>query len=177
MNNLKGMHCYSVGPIDRVPDAGKQWRLELNEWLPSLGVTHINPHDKPFKSIRETDEDRAEIVALKKKGRLSEVKERYSDIRTVDLRSVDLSSFIIARIDVEAHLCGSYEELFLANSQKKPVLCHIVQGIEETPSWLLFTLPSYSFFNTMEEIKHYLHLVDGMRSDILDKRWVCFNEI
>ena len=176
VGNLNQMMCYSVGPIDRVPDAGKEWRLELDSWLPSLGVTHINPHNKPFKGPQEDDSLREEINSLKKKGisGIAEIREKYSHIRTIDLRCVDLASFLIARIDPNNHMCGTYEEIFTANRQKKPILCHVVGGIENTPNWLAFTLPSWSFFGSMDDLRSYLVDINSSEHYWLDDRWAIF---
>lgn len=174
-NNLRHLCCYSVGAIDRVEGYGKEWRKELDEWLYDMNVIHINPHEKPFKVPQESDEMREEVVKLKKEGRFEEAKERFGIIRTVDLRTVDLSSFIIARIDPDVHLCGTYEEIVTANRQKKPVLCHIVGGTERTPSWLVYMLPGWSFFNNMEEIRDYLHKVDTEDYTKADPRWIFWN--
>lgn len=171
MSNCKNMITYSIGPIDRVPEGGKQWRLDLDKWLPELGITHLNPHNKPFKGPQEDDASRTEINAWKKLGKLKEIREKYNHIRTIDLRCVDYASFLIARIDVSVHMAGTYEEIVTANRQKKPILCHVVQGIEETPNWLVLMLPSWSFFNTMEEIKSYLEKINNTPYDELDKRW------
>lgn len=174
MNNLKDMLCYSVGPIDRVEGAGKEWRLELDTWLPQLGVKHLNPHNKPFKGPSESDEDRQKVNELKKIKAFERIKQIYGNIRKVDLRCVDLSSFLIARIDVDVHMCGTYEEITTANRQKKPILCHVVQGVEHTPSWLIYQLPEWSFFDSMDEIKRYLNGVNTADHYWLDERWTIF---
>lgn len=171
MNNCKNMICYSIGSIDRDPTAGKEWRLELDTWLPQLGIHHINPHNKPFKGPQEDDLAREEIDRLKKERKFKEIREKYGYIRNVDLRCVDYASFLIARIDLDIHLAGSYEEIVTANREKKSVLCHIVQGVEYTPNWLVFMLPEWSFFDSIYEIKDYLFKIDSTSIEELDKRW------
>ena len=176
MGNLNKMMCYSVGPIDRCPDAGKTWRLKLDDWLPKYGVEHLNPHNKPFVGPQEDDTAREAINDLKKEGHVGfgEIREKYSYIREIDLRCVDFASFLIARVEPDHHMCGTYEEIFTANRQKKPVLCHIVGGVEHTPNWLVFTLPPWSFFNSMEEIQNHLNVVNACDPSFLDKRLAVF---
>ena len=171
MNNCNNMTTYSIGAIDRCPNAGKDWRLELDNWLPDLGIKHINPHNKPFIGPQEDDGAREEINNLKKLRKFKEIREKYGHIRTVDLRCVDYASFLIARIDIDIHLTGTYEEIVTGVREKKPILCHIVQGVEHTPSWLILMLPEWSFFDSIEEIKEYLYKIDSTPAEQLDKRW------
>ena len=171
-NNLRNLICYSVGAIDRVEGYGRAWREELNVWLKTMRVQHIDPHHKPFKVPQESDSMREEVVALKKAGNFAVAKERFGIIRSVDLRCVDLSSFLIARIDPDVHMCGTYEEITTANRQKKPILCHIVGGTQHTPSWLVYMLPEWSFFNTMDEIKAHLMHIDEIDPKYADPRWI-----
>lgn len=43
-------------------------------------------------------------------------------IRSVDLRLVDISDFMIVNLDLETHPCGTLEEIFWANRQKSRYL-------------------------------------------------------
>ena len=94
-------------------------------------------------------------------------------IRNTDLRMVDISDFLVVNLDLDIHPCGTYEELFLANRQKKPIILRIKQGKGETPDWLLGTIPHETIFSTWEEVRDYLDLVD--KGKVQDKRWMFFN--
>ena len=98
------------------------------------------------------------------------MKEYMRLIRHVDLRMVDICDFMIVRILPAVHLCGSYEELFLANREKKPILLAVEGGKDATPNWLFGTLPHEYFFGDFDEIKNFLTgISDG--SIEMDKRW------
>ena len=95
-------------------------------------------------------------------------------IRNTDLRMVDLSDFLIVNLDIDKQPCGTYEELFLANRQKKPIILRIPQGKENTPDWLLGTIPHETIFSSWEEIKAYLNTVNEGHGR-LDSRWMFFS--
>ena len=44
---LGGMRTYLAGAMDRVDDGGVGWRNEITPELEALGVTVLNPCDKP----------------------------------------------------------------------------------------------------------------------------------
>ena len=71
-------------------------------------------------------------------------------------------------------MCGSYEEIVTANSQKKPVLIWCEQGKKHAPNWLFFMLPHEHIFNSLDEIFDYLDKINT-ESDISKlKRWFFF---
>jgi hypothetical protein len=76
---------------------------------------------------------------------------------------------------MDVHLCGSYEELFTANRQKKPVLVWCKQGKELAPNWLFFTLPHQHIFGSMSELLDYLHKIDTTNDTSNLDRWFFFN--
>jgi len=96
-------------------------------------------------------------------------------IRSVDLRLVDISDFLIVNLNLEHYACGTWEELFLCNRSKKPILLHIEQGKQHTPDWLFGTMPHQWFFSTWEELKEYLLSIN--KNDNIEhyNRWRFFN--
>ena len=175
VGKLFGSRVYMVGAMDRVPDGGVEWREKLTPKLHKLGVMVYNPCSKPILNpkVLENETTRANINALRENCMFDKLREDYSSIRTVDLRMVDTSDFIIANIDIGVHACGTYEEITTANRQKKPVLIHCEQGLSYIPNWLVMMLPSWCFFHTWNEMIDYLKNVNnGME---VDKRWVFFD--
>lgn len=171
MHRLRGTRCYLAGAMDRVPDGGVVWRQRITPELNDMGIVVMDPCNKPYFGAVENDQQRAERRAWKEAGELRKCGKAMKAIRTMDLRMVDVSDFIVASIDVSVHMCGSYEEISLANRQKKPVLCWVQQGITSTPDWLLGMLPPEFFFSTMEELMCYLHRVDSSPRISHMKRW------
>lgn len=174
MNNLRGLRTYLVGAMDRVPDGGITWRKRISGMLQKMGITVIDPCDKPINGIVEDEETRHWIEYYKETGQYDKIKEKFAIIRSADLRCVDVSDFIIAHIDLDIHACGTYEEIVTANRQKKPVLVWCKQGKHNAPNWLFFMLPHEHIFGSLSDLLKYLDYVD-QEQNIKDlKRWFFF---
>jgi|TARA_R110002110_G_scaffold3190_4_gene16440 hypothetical protein len=177
MNRLHGMRTYLAGAMDRVPDGGVGWRQRIKPVLKSKGVVVLDPCDKPSEVGIEDSCTRESIERLKKEGKFQQVRDDYAVIRTFDLRCVDISDFIIASIDTDVHACGTYEEVSLANSQKKPILIWCQQGKQNAPSWLFFMLPHQHIFGSMDELIEYLEHIDSSEKQVKHlKRWFFFDQ-
>lgn len=170
MNNLKASRCYLFGAIDRCPDGGKTWRKKITRPLKQMGVVPINPLRKPLVGNEETEESRAMRHLAKAAGNFDPVIAEKR-IRSIDLRFVDVTDFQIGMIDVQAYPCGTYEELFTGNRQKKPILIWSPRGKKDIPDWLWWTLPKEFIFENDEEVLEYLRGInDGSIEP--NKRWV-----
>lgn len=176
LNNLKGMRAYLVGAMDRVPDGGVQWREYITPLLSEMNISVINPCKKPVENAKEDDSTRDVIEYYKQSGKFEKIRTEYAHIRNSDLRCVDVSDFIIAQIDMNVHMCGSYEEIVTANRQKKPILVWCKQGKRQAPNWLFFMLPHEHIFGTVEELLLYLWEVNMASDTSLLKRWFFFQE-
>jgi len=170
-NNLKHMRTYLVGAMDRVPDGGIGWRKAITPMLQELSVNVINPCDKPIESAKEGPDTRTIINYYKQTGQFDKIRDEYGHIRNADLRCVDVSDFIIANIDMNVHMCGSYEEISTANRQKKPVLVWCEQGKMLAPNWLFFMLPHEHIFSSMDQLLAYLYDVSRTKEKSKLKRW------
>jgi len=161
--------------MDRVADGGETWRVNLQRKLADLQIYWLDPTHKPIDIGIEDAKMRAEIVELKTIGAYDEIARQVKIIRAVDLRMVDISDFLIVNIDLEVQACGTFEELFLANRQKKPIIIHMEQGKENTPNWLVGTLPHELIFSTWDEIENYLRHVARDSSVRHFNRWFFFD--
>lgn len=176
MNRIRGMRTYLAGAMDRVSDGGVVWRHKITPLLESKGVVVLNPCDKPVEVGIEDSDTRVNIESLKENDEYSKIKKEYGVIRTLDLRCVDISDFLIASIDIDVHACGTYEEISLANSQKKPVLIWCQQGKRLAPNWLYFMLPHQHIFGSIDDLMQYLDYVDSCKDEIEHhKRWFFFD--
>jgi nucleoside 2-deoxyribosyltransferase len=174
MNRLKNQRVYLAGAMDRVPDRGVTWRDNITPFLESLGIVVFNPIKKP--SIQGSEDEQTHIykVKLKKEQKFDELSSLMKTIRSVDLRLVDISDFVIVNLDIDQHPCGTYEEIFLANRSKKPVIIHMEQGKNFAPDWLFGTVPHQMIFSSWDEIKHYLKHIDSCQNIESYKRWQFF---
>lgn len=175
MKNLKGARAYLVGPMDRVKDNGVGWRRSLAPWLREQGIVVLDPTDKPILNLDTPGVAREENSYKKKLRDANEwaaLGEFMSKIRNVDLRLIDISDFIIAKLDMDAKMCGTWEEIITANREKKPVLIVIEGGIAAAPDWLIGMLKTHLdyFHGSIKDLKIKIAgYNDG--SIPMDKRW------
>lgn len=176
MNRLNGMRTYLAGAMDRVSDGGIEWRQKITPLLENYGITVLDPCDKPIKIGIEDSNSRGKIDNYKSSGQYQKIREEFGVIRTLDLRCVDISDFLIASIDIDVHACGTYEEITTANSQKKPVLVWCQQGKENAPNWLFFMIPHEHIFGSLDELFDYLKVVNSEEHVKHYKRWFFFDQ-
>jgi len=74
------------------------------------------------------------------------------------------------------HACGTYEEITVANSQKKPVLVWCQQGKSNAPNWLFFMLPHQHIFGSLNDLLEYLLKVHIGKDIKHYKRWFFFDQ-
>jgi hypothetical protein len=189
-NRLKGHLFYGIGPMDRVPDRGVEWRKDIQEFLwRELEAGFFNPCDKPMDwGVEDEDSRQWRKESLKKaeklfnSGHLHEankiceaVHESMRDIVASDLRGVDTAHAMIMHIDMTTHMCGSYGEQTHACLQRKPVIVHCKQGKYNIPDWLWGICQHQMFFSTWDEVKDYLRHVAFDERVEHHKRWRFIN--
>lgn len=174
MNRLQDQRVYLAGAMDRVSDRGRGWRDDITPFLENLGVIVFNPIKKPTTIGQEDDVTHQHKVKLKMHQQYDELSSLMKTIRSVDLRLVDISDFLIVNLDLDIHPCGTYEEIFWANRQKKPIIVHMVQGKNHTPDWLFGTVPHQMIFSHWDEIKQYLYHINSSENINSYKRWYFF---
>ena len=175
MNRLKNQRVYLAGAMDRVADRGATWRDNITPFLENMGVVVFNPITKPTNTGLEDKDSHVIKTKLKQKERYDELSEMMKVIRRVDLRLVDISDFLIVNLDLDIHPCGTYEEIFWANRQKKPIIIHMVQGKQSAPDWLFGTIPHQMIFSSWESIENYLLHVNSQPGILTYNRWCFFN--
>ena len=172
---LYKQRVYLAGAMDRVADRGRGWRDQITPFLEDLGIVVFNPIKKPTVVGKEDDATHQVKLALKKDKRYEELSSLMKTIRAVDLRLVDISDFLIVNLDLDIHPCGTYEEIFWANRQKKPIIIHMVQGKENTPDWLFGTIPHDMIFSSWDGVRNYLSYINSNTEINTHKRWYFFN--
>ena len=171
INRLKNQRVYLAGAIDRVSDRGIGWRDSISPFLKNLEI-HIN---NPLKKLGDLGIEDS-ITHLKKKA-LKETQDYENlsflmkEIRRIDLRLVDISDFLIVNLDLDTHPCGTYEEIFWANRQKKPIIVHVEQCKQSAPDWLFGAVPHQMIFSTWLEIRDYLNYINNFENIETFNRW------
>lgn len=175
INRLRNQRVYLAGPMDRCPDNGKTWRAQLSPILEKMGVHVLNPVSKPINIAKEDEDTRKYKQKLKDLRNYNALSTLMKEIRNVDLRMVDISDFLVVNLDLDIHPCGTLEEIFWANRQKKPIIIHMVQGKQHTPDWLFGTIPHSMIFSNWQEIKNYLRHINSHSIINHYNRWYFFN--
>lgn len=175
MHRLLNQRVYLAGAMDRVADRGNGWRDNITPFLEDLGVTVFNPIKKPSILGQEDAETHRYKTQLKINKEYDKLSQLMKVIRSVDLRLVDISDFLIVNLDLDIHPCGTYEEIFLANRSKKPVVVHMVQGKSHTPDWLFGTIPHQMIFSTWDDLKSYISHINNDKIIEDYNRWKFFN--
>jgi nucleoside 2-deoxyribosyltransferase len=174
-SRLKDQRVYLAGAMDRVADRGATWRDNITPFLESLGIVVFNPIKKPTILGQEDEQTHRYKLKLKQEKRYEELSQLMKTIRSIDLRLVDISDFLIVNLDLDIHPCGTYEEIFWANRQKKPIIIHMVQGKQSAPDWLFGTIPHQMIFSSWESIENYLLHVNSQPGILTYNRWCFFN--
>ena len=173
MNRLKGQRVYLAGAMDRVPDRGITWRDNITPILQELNITVFDPLKKTGNVGIENEETHKVKKSLKSAKNYKQLSEIMKAIRSVDLRLVDISDFLIVHLDIDTHPCGTLEEIFLANRQKKPIIIHIEQGKNACPDWLFGAMPHDMFFSSWNKVIEYLYQINTNLNINTFNRW-CF---
>jgi uncharacterized membrane protein len=162
--------------MDRVRDGGVEWRARIQSSLSHLGINWLDPCNKPIDIGIEDMENRALRREYKQKGLWDKVYDLMHPVRCVDLRMVDVCDFVVVLIDVSIHACGTYEEIFWANRQKKPVFVMVADDKVNIPDWLVATLPHEYFHDSWEELFAHIEKVDHDPAFVDNyRRWYFFN--
>lgn len=175
MNRLGNQRVYLAGAMDRVSDRGNGWRDNITPFLESLGIIVFNPIKKPSVLGAEDEATHKHKIALKSEEKYNDLSHLMKSIRSIDLRLVDISDFLIVNLDLDVHPCGTYEEIFWANRQKKPIIIHMVQGKQKAPDWLFGTIPHDMIFSSWDEVKEYVHSVHTSKEIKSYNRWYFFD--
>jgi hypothetical protein len=172
-NILNGALVYLAGPIDSVDDDGVGWRKHFITEChkKQIGIIFLDPTSKTDGFTKEIGEDKQNLLRLKKEGKFDELSKIMKNVVRVDLRSVDISDFLIVRIDPSVFMCGSFDELRCALNEKKPVLIIIEGGKKKAPNWL-FGIVDYKFmFDSVDECIDYLNDLNTGKT-LLSSKWV-----
>lgn len=169
--------CYLAGPIDYAEDLGVGYRQKILSLAKEKGlnIKFLDPTNKLTGLQDDIGQEQDSIQRYKKRGHWKALTKLMKKIVRSDLRQVDLSDFVIVKVDVGVHQCGTYHELIQADIQKKPVLVIIEGGKEKAPSWLFGIIDYKLMFSTEEECVDYLVRVNSGEED-LDDRWVLFRK-
>ena len=165
MNYLKDRVAYLCGPIKDVSDDGTSWRDSITPRLKQYGLGVLDPCKKA--------NDKEEIGDAKKKFKdiimredWKSLKEEFWPVVRWDLRSVDVSDFVIVDYNPEVSTVGSIHELVVANFEKKPILLKYNKSqLDKFNPWIGVFVKEHHFFSSWDDMFKYLDEVDAGRLD------------
>ena len=152
---------------------GRTWRDRITVFLDSLDVVVVNPYDNIIDGFSEKHEVEKVNEAFLL-GDYLEVSKLMRRIRNNDLRAIDICDFVIAYVNVEVPMCGTYEEIFTANRQKKPVFIVVEGGRDCCPFWLFGTTPLSYIHEDFESLCKHISVLDSGDMEMGD-RWKLLN--
>jgi hypothetical protein len=178
MNRLKHFLFYLSGNIDNISAHEAQgWRKEVKKFLNERGAGAFDPCEKPLQSYHEDEKNIIWRKDLKQKGEYDTLSKQMRTISNIDLRGVDHCGALIVNIDLDSRPCGTWHEIFLANSEKKPCIIRCPLGKKDIPDWVYGRCPHKIFFQEWDEVYNYLIHIDTAPDEEIDDlgRWIFFD--
>lgn len=171
---LDGAVCYLSGPMGYADDGGVGWRKWYIDAVRKAGmkVGFLDPCNKPKELNNDYVGLEFEYCAkLKQEGRWEELTQLVNTFRHQDLRFIDNCDFVVVYINRKVHTCGTYDEIFMAERQQKPIFAIVEGGKKECPDWLFGAIRWQEMFDTFEESVN--HLLKIHRGEVtMDSRWI-----
>lgn len=168
---LNRTRCYLVGAMEN-DSKGADWRDMMMIDLECTGIIFFSPYQRPFlNDIPEDETARKELASWMERGDYDLVANRMTQIRAHDLRLVDISDFIIARIDPKVATYGTVEEITTAVREKKPVFLCVEGGKKKTPLWLLGMFPHKYIYDSLDEVIETILAIDKGTVKLSSDRW------
>ena len=169
---LEKTRCYLIGPIESALDCGVGWRQYCKSHLEWLDIIVFDPTDKPFvKDLSETNEMQISVKTLRENKQYEELSTIMREIRSYDLGLVDKSDFIIFNFNPNNLTCGSWEEFFLANREKKPIFFVCEAGMEHVPLWVYGTISEKYIYTDMDDCLDMITDIHTGAVEIDSNRW------
>ena len=175
MGILNKTKTYLVGQIEF--GDGRTWREQVTYDLERIGIVCYDPFKKPFVcDLDETEDHNAFLKAQREAGNFDLVASQMKKIRSFDLALVDKADFILAYINPKIMTCGSWEEIFWANRQKKPIFLVIEGGKKACPLWVFGTIPHKYIYDSFADVIQILEEINSGEREIDSDRWRLLKE-
>jgi len=174
MGILKNTNCYLVGNIEYTQDA-YSWRTMISRELAAMGVKSLDPNKDNFiNQTSENEDDRKRLKDARSRGEWAFVHDYMKKVIRRDLRMVDLSTFIVGRIEPKMPTFGTIHEIVEASKQSKPILLQTDRK-DEFPLWLAGLVNMEMVFESWTEVLIYIHSIDGGSVKADPKYWKILN--
>lgn len=170
MNKLKNTFCYLAGNLESTADA-EDWREDFTKELTQLGIKTLNPTRPMFhEQYHESEEMRKNFKEMRKNGQWKELHDIMQQIIRRDLRAVDLSTFLIVKLEPTKTTWGTTHEIVKASEQRKPIL-FLIEDKSLMPLWLVGLVNMDWVFETKEDLFETVRLLDNGETPMDTKYW------
>lgn len=161
---------YLGGNLENVNDE-IGWRKKLTDKLSLIGITCLDPTKETFLGYNlETRQDREYLKERRELGDFDYVSSYMEEVIARDLRCIDLSDFVIFKIEVQNPTYGTVHELVVAEQEHKPILV-IVNDRHKFPLWLSGLVEKEHIFENEDDLLNYLTGVNDNKIEINKKKW------
>jgi len=158
---FESLRVYLSGPMENQKNCN-DWRKEITVKLIELGFTEkniINPVDR-----RLAVEHR--ITYFKKMELWDQLEYVGDQVIKKDLRYVDVTDFVIVHFFKGVETVGTWDEIFTARNQRKPVFVITPNGLDaKTSVWLLGRVGRHQIFRSIDDVIERLRAI---RDDDID---------
>ena len=169
-NILNNTTYYAAGNLENTEDA-ENWRDSLAKELAIFGIKCLDPTKKMFRGqVQESEETRQLLKKWRREGRFDLISPFMKEIIRKDLRAVDISTFVVVKLEPSRPSFGTIHELVISSQQKKPILI-LINDRKQMPLWLTGLLDMNFVFETQEELINYLKRVNSGEEKIDQKYW------
>ena len=160
ISSFSKLRIYLPGPMEACRATAPIWRNEIKSKLVAVGFDKENIIDpverQPSGEYEAIDEARAA-------NRWADVDRITREIVNHDLRFVDLCDILICHLFPNVVTCGTWDELFMASSQRKPVFIIMDNWQENVPSWLFGRFGHEAMHSSVDEVINRMRNIrDGM---------------
>ena len=174
-NILKRTRCYLIGAMQYID--GSEWRAYVQKNLELMNIIVFNPYNHPYINSKEENNDiRTGLTEMLNDEKYDDLSKYMRQIRSEDMRTVDISDFMFCYIDPKYFTCGSWEEFFLANHQKKSIFLVVEGGRKSCPLWVFGTIPHRYIYNNIDDALTMIKNIDNGTIPIDSSRWRLLRE-
>jgi len=160
ISSFSKLRIYLPGPMESCRDTAADWRNDIKPRLVALGFNEENIVD-PVK--RQPEGEYEAIDRARAIGNWADVDRITGEIVNHDLRFVDLCDFLICHLFEGVLTCGTWDEIFMASQQRKPVFIIMKDWREKAPSWLFGRFGHAMMHEDIDEVVNRLRNIrDGM---------------
>lgn len=180
MGLLKGTRAYLAGPVERVDD-NASWREKIRPLLGQMGITVWDPLIKPKWFVDQCgceltgDEQRNDLKLLEDRRISTSGRDvvkaimRNTLARDTCLRLVSSCDFAICFVG--GPTVGTFEELAIMNSQKKPIIfLHDSGHMDSCWRYVQFSEATHKY--SVDEVIDYLNNINNESARVDNKQWI-----